>query len=197
MKVIIENLKNVQEVLDAMNEGPVVLPTDTLYALSAPIRSKEQFDKVYKLKNKPMESASPIGFYGLREMEKYCNMDEGAKNIVRNLMPGPLTLVLEAKIKGHWVVNGKIAARIPDRPFVREVIRRAGPITLVGANIRGYKASSDMEEILKQFRDSVGLYVKAENIGGIPSTIYDYTSKKLLREGQITLKQIRELEYGN
>ncbi|MEM0129901.1 MAG: L-threonylcarbamoyladenylate synthase [Thermoplasmatales archaeon] len=195
--MISETLDNIQKVVDAMRDGPVVLPTDTLYALSVPIRSKAQFDRVYKLKNKTMESASPIGFYGLRDMEKYCSMDEGAKNIVRKLMPSPLTLVLEAKIEGHWVVNGKIAARIPDRPFVREVIRMVGPITLVGANIRGYKTSSNIEEILRQFGNSVGLYVKAEKVGGIPSTIYDYTTGKLLREGQITLKQIRESENGN
>ncbi|MEM0346621.1 MAG: hypothetical protein QW340_03000, partial [Thermoplasmatales archaeon] len=71
MRVILETLENIQRVVDAMRDGPVVLPTDTLYALSVPIRSKAQFDRVYKLKNKTMESASPIGFYGLRDMEKY------------------------------------------------------------------------------------------------------------------------------
>ncbi|MGC8644650.1 MAG: L-threonylcarbamoyladenylate synthase [Thermoplasmata archaeon] len=197
MRIVRENIENLQLVIDAMKEGPVVIPTDTLYALSAPIRSKKLFEEVYRLKNKPMESASPIGFYGLRDMEKYCNMDEGARKIARKLMPGPLTLILEAKVKGHWVVSGKIAARVPDRLFVREVIRRVGPITLVGANIRGYRSSTDIEEILKQFGDSITLYVKADAMGGIPSTIFDYTSGKMLREGEVTLRQIREAQNGD
>jgi len=197
MNIVKEKIENVQAVVDAMREGPVVLPTDTLYALSAPIRYRTLFEEVYRLKGKSMESASPIGFYGLRDMEKYCMMDEGSRNIVRNLMPGPLTIILEARVTGHWVVNGKIAARIPDRLFVREVIRRVGPITLVGANIRGYRSSTNLEEILRQFGENVKLYVRAENMEGKPSSIYDYTSGRMLREGDITLGQIREAQNGS
>jgi L-threonylcarbamoyladenylate synthase len=196
MTVIKADLTNVQTIVDAMARGPVVLPTETLYALAVPINNKSGYDAVYKLKGVKMQSASPIGFYGLRDMEKFCLMDEGAKNIVRNLMPGPLTLILKSKVEAHWVVNEKIAARISSSLLVREVIRRVGPITLTGANIRGFRSSSDLKEIMGQFGNKIGLYVNGGEISGIPSTIYDYTAKKMLRDGQITLKSIKEAENG-
>lgn len=196
MKVIRAEIANVQAIIDEMARGPVVLPTETLYALSVPISSKSGYDAVYKLKGVKMQSASPIGFYGLRDMEKYCLMGDGAKNIVRNLMPGPLTLILKSKVEAHWVVNGRVAARISSNLLVREVIRRVGPITLVGANIRGFRSSVDLKEIMGQFGERVGLYVNGGDISGIPTTIYDYTAKKVLREGPVTLKSIKEAENG-
>ncbi|MCL5874707.1 MAG: Sua5/YciO/YrdC/YwlC family protein [Candidatus Thermoplasmatota archaeon] len=196
MTVIKADVANVQEIIDAMARGPVVLPTETLYALSVPISNKSGYDMVYKLKNIKMQSASPIGFYGLRDMEKYCVMDEGAKNIVRNLMPGPLTLILKSKMEAHWVVNERVAARISSSLLVREIIRKVGPITLVGANIRGFRSSADLDEIIGQFGDKVRLYVNGGNISGVPSAIYDYTNKKMLREGEITLRSIKESEHG-
>jgi L-threonylcarbamoyladenylate synthase len=196
MAVIKADLANVQVIIEGMKRGPVVIPTETLYALAVPISNKSGFDAVYRLKGVKMQSASPIGFYGLRDLEKYCIVDEHARNIIRNLMPGPLTLILRAKIDGHWVVNGKIAARISSNLIVREIIRRVGPITLIGANIRGFRSSTDMKEIMGQFGEKVKMYVQDGRISGIPSTIYDYTAKRMLREGEITLKSIKEAENG-
>lgn len=196
MTVIRADIKNVQAIVDAMERGPVVLPTETLYALAVPISNKSGYDLVYKLKNIKMQSASPIGFYGLRGMERFCIMDEGAKNIVRNLMPGPLTLILKSRMEAHWVVNERIAARISSSLLVREIVRRTGPITMVGANIRGFRSSADLKEIMGQFGEKIKLYVDGGEISGIPTTIYDYTHKKMLREGVINLRSIKEAEHG-
>lgn len=196
MHVVKADLKNVQLIVDYMEKGPVVIPTETLYALAFPIQNKAGFDAVYKLKNVKLQSASPIGFYGMRDVEKFCILDEGSRNIIRTLMPGPLTLMVKARVNAHWVINGKIAVRISSYNLVREIIRKVGPITLVGANIRGFRSSSDLKEITKQFGDKIGLYVDGGEIGGIPTTIYDYTSKKLIREGEISLKEIKEAENG-
>jgi L-threonylcarbamoyladenylate synthase len=196
MSVIKADIANVQTIVDAMARGPVVLPTETLYALAVPISNKSGYDAVYKLKNIKMQTASPIGFYGLRDMEKYCVMDEGAKNIVRKILPGPLTLILRSKMDAHWVVNERIAARISSSLLVREIVRKVGPITLVGANIRGFRSSSNLQEIIGQFGNKIDLYVNGGEISGIPSAIYDYTIKKMLRDGVITLKSIKEAERG-
>ena len=196
MSVIKADIANVQTIVDAMARGPVVLPTETLYALAVPISNKSGYDAVYKLKNIKMQTASPIGFYGLRDMEKYCVMDEGAKNIVRKILPGPLTLILRSKMDAHWVVNERIAARISSSLLVREIVRKVGPITLVGANIRGFRSSSNLQEIIGQFGNKIDLYVNGGEISGIPSTIYDYTIKKMLRDGAVTLKSIKEAERG-
>lgn len=196
MPVIVGNLENLQKIVDFMEKGPIVLPTETLYALAVPIRNKTGFDLVYRIKNVKMQTASPIGFYGLRDLERYCELDDGAMNIVRKLLPGPLTIILKARIDGHWVINGKIAARLSSNMLVREIIRKVGPITLVGANVRGFKSSTDLEEIISQFGNKVGLYVRGTNMNGIPSTIFDYTSKKLIRNGEISFKEIKEAESG-
>ncbi len=196
MKIVESKLENLPLIVDTMRNNPVVLPTDTFYALSVPISSRDLFDMVYKIKGIEMRSASPIGFFGLRDMEKYCVLDENAKNIVRKLMPGPLTLILDAKVPGHWVISGKIGARIPDNNITREVVRSIGPITLTGANLRGFRAPLTIEESVKQLGDKVELYVDAGVLPGIPSTIYDYTNKRIIREGRISLMDIRRAESG-
>lgn len=196
MNIIKADLKNIQVIIDHMERGPVVIPTDTLYALAFPIQNKAGFDAVYRLKNINLQSASPIGFYGMRDVERYCVLDEGSRRIIRKLMPGPITLILKAKMKGHWVINERIAVRIPSYRLVREIIRKVGPITMVGANIRGFKSSASLKEITKQFGDRVELYVDGGETKGIPTTIYDYTSKKLVREGEVSAKDIMEAQNG-
>lgn len=189
-------MKNIPKIAEHIINGPVVLPTETLYAIAAPVSNKSLFDEVYALKNMKMNTASPIGFYGLRDLQRYCILDEASKNIVKKLMPGPLTLILQAKTEGHWVVNKKIAARISSNNLVREVARQVGPITLIGANIRGFKLSSDLKEIIAQFGNRISLYVDGGKLNGFPTTIYDYTTKTLIREGSITLREIRGAENG-
>jgi L-threonylcarbamoyladenylate synthase len=196
VNIIKADLKNIQVIIDHMERGPVVIPTDTLYALAFPIQNKAGFDAVYRLKNINLQSASPIGFYGMRDVERYCVLDEGSRRIIRKLMPGPITLILKAKMKGHWVINERIAVRIPSYRLVREIIRKVGPITMVGANIRGFKSSASLKEITKQFGDRVELYVDGGETKGIPTTIYDYTSKKLVREGEVSAKDIMEAQNG-
>jgi len=194
--IIKAEMKNIPKIAEHIINGPVVLPTETLYAIAAPVSNKNLFDEVYALKNMKMNTASPIGFYGLRDLQRYCILDEASKNIVKKLMPGPLTLILQAKTEGHWVVNKKIAARISSNNLVREVARQVGPITLIGANIRGFKLSSDLKEIIAQFGDRISLYVDGGKLNGLPTTIYDYTTKTLIREGSITLREIRGAENG-
>ncbi len=196
MHIIKAEMKNIPKIAEHIINGPVVLPTETLYAIAAPVSNKNLFDEVYALKNMKMNTASPIGFYGLRDLQRYCILDEASKNIVKKLMPGPLTLILQAKMDGHWVVNKKIAARISSNNLVREVARQVGPITLIGANIRGFKLSSDLKEIIAQFGDRISLYVDGGKLNGLPTTIYDYTTKTLIREGSITLREIRGAENG-
>ncbi len=196
MHIIKAEMKNIPKITEHIINGPVVLPTETLYAIAAPVSNKNLFDEVYALKNMKMNTASPIGFYGLRDLQRYCILDEASKNIVKKLMPGPLTLILQAKTEGHWVVNKKIAARISYNNLVREVARQVGPITLIGANIRGFKLSADLKEIIAQFGDRISLYVDGGKLNGLPTTIYDYTTKTLIREGSITLREIRGAENG-
>ncbi len=196
MHIIKAEMKNIPKITEHIINGPVVLPTETLYAIAAPVSNKNLFDEVYALKNMKMNTASPIGFYGLRDLQRYCILDEASKNIVKKLMPGPLTLILHAKTEGHWVVNKKIAARISSNNLVREVARQVGPITLIGANIRGFKLSSDLKEIIAQFGNRISLYVDGGKLNGFPTTIYDYTTKTLIREGSITLREIRGAENG-
>ncbi len=196
MHIIKAEMKNIPKITEHIINGPVVLPTETLYAIAAPISNKNLFDEVYALKNMKMNTASPIGFYGLRDLQRYCILDDASKNIVKKLMPGPLTLILQAKTEGHWVVNKKIAARISSNNLVREVARQVGPITLIGANIRGFKLSSELKEIIAQFGNRISLYVDGGKLNGLPTTIYDYTTKTLIREGSITLREIRGAENG-
>lgn len=196
LKIIQAKLENVPTILTYMRKGPVVLPTDTFYALAAPISNKSIYDRVYELKGMKMNSSSPIGFYGLRDMERYCIMDTKSKYIVKELMPGPLTLILPARMQGHWVISDKIGARIPANEITREIIRNIGPITLTGANIRGFKAPNTIDECTSQFGDKISLYVDGGILPGIPSTIYDYINKSIIREGAITLREIRRAESG-
>ena len=191
-----------QTEIDALAEilkkdGVISVPTDTVYGVCARINSKKAHDNLVKTKNRPITKPFPIMSSDEEQIKSIAIVNEKAEKLIKEFMPGPITLILEKRPKvPEYVNNGKttIAVRMATSEAVKELIIKTGcPIFMSSANQSGESTCKNLDEIERCCSNLDGM-MEGEISFGIGSTIVDCTSNelKILREGPISIEQIEE-----
>lgn len=188
----IEELANILK-----NDGVICVPTDTVYGVCARMNSEKARERLIEIKNRPLNKLFPIMSANEEQIKNIGIVNDKVESIIHNLMPGPITLVLEKQIKLPDSIDNeytKIAVRMATSEFLEQLIKKVeSPIFMTSANISGESTCQNVEEIEKAFPTIDGI-LEGEIPKGQASTIVDCTSEeiKILREGPISLEQIKQ-----
>lgn len=183
------------------NDGVISVPTDTVYGVCARINSKKAHDNLVKTKNRPITKPFPVMCADEEQIKSIAIVNEKAEKLIKEFMPGPITLILEKRPKvPEYVNNGKttIAVRMATSEAIKELIIKTGcPIFMSSANQSGEPTCTNLDEIENECPNLEGMMEGTVKFGK-GSTIIDCVSKelKILREGPITIEQIREVLEG-
>ena len=183
------------------NDGVISVPTDTVYGVCARINSKKAHDNLVKTKNRPITKPFPVMCSDEEQIKSIAIVDEKAEKLIKEFMHGPITLILEKRPEvPEYVNNGKatIAVRMATSKSVKELITKTGcPIFMSSANQSGEPTCINLDEIENECPNLDGMMEGTVNFGK-GSTIVDCVSKelKILREGPITIEQIRKIIEG-
>ena len=180
--------------------GVIIYPTDTLYGLGADAFSDSAVEKVYAIKGRDPQKPIHAVFADFTMVEEYAIVNDAARKLAAEFLPGPLTMVLQKKpgVTGG-IGNGEtIGIRIPDNDFCLELAKTFGkPFTTTSANKSGVDPESDIQKIIDQLGEAVDLVID----GGVlpmsaPSTVVNLISGTpvILREGAISSEQILKLQ---
>lgn len=178
--------------------GIVVFPTETVYGIGTNGLDAKAIEKLYKIKKRPF--SKPISLL-VSDMEMIKNVARDITDMEYKLMnaffPGPFTIILKKKdvVPNILTANGEtVGIRIPDNEIARSLIEYSGvPIATTSANISGKESGTNMESILKQFKDGVDFYINGgESKIGVGSTIVKVIDGNpiILRQGSISMNQI-------
>ena len=148
-------------------ENLVIIPTDTVYGISADMTNENAINKVYickqREKNKPL-----ILLVSNKEMlKKYTkNLTSLEKEIIQKYLPGKLTILLpkndnvSAKITAG---SNLVGIRMPDNNELIQIIEKVGsPIISTSANISGEKTITNPKEIDKELLKYISYVEDAE-----------------------------------
>ena len=183
------------------NDGVISVPTDTVYGVCARINSKKAHDNLVKTKNRPITKPFPVMCSDEKQIKSIAIVDEKAEKLIKGFMPGPITLILEKRPEvPEYVNNGKatFAVRMATSKSVKELITKTGcPIFMSSANQSGEPTCINLDEIENECPNLDGMMEGTVKFGK-GSTIVDCVSKelKILREGPITIEQIRKIIEG-
>ena len=183
------------------NDGVISVPTDTVYGVCARINSKKAHDNLVKTKNRPITKPFPIMCSDEAQIKSIAIVNEKAEKLIKEFMPGPITLILEKRPEmPEYVNNGKptIAVRMATSKAVKELIIKTGcPIFMSSANQSGEPTCTNLDEIENECPNLDGMMEGTVKFGK-GSTIVDCVLKELniLRDGPITIEQIREVLKG-
>jgi len=166
-------------------DGIIVYPTDTVYGLGGDAFSDDAVLRVYEAKGRPL--GKPISV-AVSDAEMLCAIacaDDSALGLVGRFLPGPVTVVLEARSCISPLLTGgtgRIGIRIPAHPLALRIIQGFdSPITATSANISGEKDPASPEEV----RVPYDLLVDGGNLPGLPSTVVDLVERRILRRGAL------------
>jgi L-threonylcarbamoyladenylate synthase len=184
------------------------IPTDTFYGLATDPFNLAAVDELYRVKGRPETRALPILVNSLDQAlvlmreaeEEVSGVDHAPWNfqkLAEAFWPGGLTLVVKASNRVPLKVTantGKVALRWPKSPVVEQLIDEfGGPITGTSANISGFPACANTDQLMRQLGLRLPLVLDAGETGmGLPSTIIGLQDEKweVLREGAIPISEI-------
>jgi L-threonylcarbamoyladenylate synthase len=200
------DLKIIKKAVNILKKGGLVIyPTETCYGIGADATNSRAVRKIYEIKKRPYSKPIHIIVSNLKMMEKYGEITNKIRFLVRRFMPGPLSIVTRKKRTIPKILNPKeITFRISNHPVALKLVQEAKvPITATSANISGQPPLYKIKDVIKVFDGKVEMVLDAGNLKKVkPSTFIDMKSKpKILREGPIPgkliLKELEKLDFKN
>jgi L-threonylcarbamoyladenylate synthase len=195
-----DHTNTIPHALDVLRNGGIIaFPTDTVYGLAAPIDNKESIDRLYVAKGRNNTKAIAVLLGDPDQLDQVAiGLSDEAHKIAKHFWPGPLTLVVprHPALPEILAPLPTIGVRIPDHPVALALLRAAGPLAVTSANISGQENTMTAKQVLKQLKGRIHMVIDGGRTpGGVPSTVIDCTTPEpvLLREGPISLKQIKKI----
>ena len=152
----------VDRVIAAVRAGlPVLFPTDTVYGLATSADREEYASRLYRLKRRPQAQPSALLAPDVETLLACVPELRGSSEaIVRELLPGPYTLVLANPARRYPWLNGDrpdaIGVRVPDLPSAaRRVLTAAGCVLATSANESGGPSPATLDEVPDRIRGAV------------------------------------------
>ena len=190
----------IERVVETLASGGVaVIPTDTVYGLTADPFNEKGLERVFRVKERRRDAPVPLLAGESHDPLTIAEVDDRFWRLARAFWPGPLTIVLRPlpdapKAFREW---GQVGVRLPNCPLCREVARRLeGLIVGTSANISGRESPRTAQEAMFQLGERVPLYVDAgPTLHAKASTVVDLRGGKprLVREGPIPFERILEV----
>lgn len=178
--------------------GIIAFPTDTVYGLGAASYIESAVERIYQVKKRPKQMAIPLLVANESQLgEVVESISKMAQILIRELLPGPLTLVLhKSSCIPDIITAGRttVAVRIPSHPIPIALADGLGaPITGTSSNLSGRRNQLTAEGVRAQLGDKVDMIIENEQpLKGITSTIVDVTGDVavILREGAVPRNEL-------
>jgi tRNA threonylcarbamoyl adenosine modification protein (Sua5/YciO/YrdC/YwlC family) len=188
------NIREIDKVVKMLqNDGVVIYPTDSVYAMGCSLHSKKGFEKILKIKNiNKKEAIFSLICDSLSNLSDYAKVDTPTFKILKKNLPGAFTFILTASgnVPDKLLSKRKqIGLRIPDNKIVVELVKQLEcPLLSTSIKIDDdfIEYISDPELISERFGGSVDVCIDGGMGGIIPSTIVDCTNPEfeIIRQGK-------------
>lgn len=192
MKTLVLKKEDVTEIISILNQGGIVaLPTDTVYGLAVKSGHLETIEKLTRVKNREIGKPFILLVSAKNQINEFAVLKRRDQKLIKRWMPGATTFIFNKKDTDSQNSNPTIAIRMPDDPWLINIIRKTGPLYVSGANYSGEKVATATKEVLDKFEGKIDAVVDGVS-GDTKSTIIDATGGKLvlIREGLVGLYEI-------
>lgn len=179
----------------------VVIPTETVYGLSANAFNPEAVKKIFAIKKRPLFNPLIVHSDSLTKVEQYvAEFPLKAKKLSEKFWPGPLTIVLKkSNIISEIVTGGNstVAVRIPNHPLTIALLKLLDfPLAAPSANPFGFISPTTPQHVEEQLGDKIKYILDGGKcMVGIESTIIGFfeDEPEILRFGGISIEDIEAI----
>jgi tRNA threonylcarbamoyl adenosine modification protein (Sua5/YciO/YrdC/YwlC family) len=190
------NLQNPQERLlrkavdVLLNGGLIAYPTDTCYAIGCDLYNLKGIARIYQLKRRPVSKPFSFICQDLKNISEFALVGNYAYKVMKRLLPGPYTFVLEASRQVPKILQTKrrtVGIRVPDHPIALGLIDLLGhPVISTSASLPDSPVESDPYEIEARFKPHLELVIDGGIILPAPSSVISLIGDvpEVIREGK-------------
>ncbi len=185
--------RKINQVVSALRDGAVIIyPTDTIYGLGCDIHNARAVERVARIKGiKPQKNDFSFICYDLSHIADYARVDNQAFKLMKRLLPGPFTFILNASNSVPKLLNTNkrtVGIRVPDHEIPRRIVHELGnPIitTTIKDEDEIIEYPTDPEIIFERFQHQVDIVIDGGYGGNVPSTIINATDYEfeVVRQG--------------
>jgi len=173
------------------DDGLVVYPTDSSYALGCHVGDKHGMERIRRIRALDSRHNFTLVCRDLSEIASYAKVDNSTYRLLKSLTPGPYTFILSATHEvPRRLQNPKrktIGIRIPDHAITQALLDELGePLMSSTLILPGNDMpETDAGEIREKLEQDVDLVIDGGHCGFDPTTVIDMTSgaPEVLREG--------------
>ena len=185
--------RRIDHIVQALRNGAVIIyPTDTVYGMGCDIHNARAVERVARIKGiKPAKNDFSFICYDLSHIADYARVSNQAFKLMKRVLPGPFTFILEASGNVPKLLNTNkktVGIRVPDHNIPRQIVRELGN-PIITTSIRDedevIEYSTDPDLIFEKFQHQVDIVIDGGYGGNVASTIVDATDDDftIVRQG--------------
>ena len=183
-------LRQAAQILD--HGGVGAIPTDSCYALACHLDDKAAVDRIRAIRRLGERHLLTMMCRDLSDLGSYAKVDNATYRVLKDVTPGPYTLILEATREVPRRLSHPsrrtIGLRIPDHPVALGMLDVLGqPLISTTLQLPGDELPlNDVDDIRARLDHLVDFVVDAGPCGIEPTTVVDLSGAEavVIREGK-------------
>lgn len=195
--MIFLNENQIIEACECLEKGEIIaFPTETVYGLAVLSTSKENFDKLVKIKHRHPDKPFTLMVSNIEQVKDFVELNDLAIKIINKFTPGEITVIVKSKPNIPEYLDlgtGFVGIRIPNSSYVLKLINTLNkPLLVPSANPSDLPPAKNSKEVYDYFKEGLEAIVEGETKSNVPSTVIkiDGNNVILLRQGNIKLDDI-------
>ena len=155
--------------------GIVIYPTDTVYGMGCDLFNKKSTERIYEIQRR--DRKQPLSFIcaDLKDISRYARVSDDAYKIMKRLLPGPYTFILEASRAVPKIILPKrqtTGIRVPDNRICQALVAEMGsPVISTSVKDGEGELLSDPRMIEEFFGKRVDMIIDGGIIAAAPSSV--------------------------
>ncbi len=184
-----ESLKLKALSLQLLQGGVAIIPTDTIYGLVGRALNKKTVERIYRIKQRTPTKPFIILITDIRDLKKFgIVLNAPTLKRLNAWWPGAVSVILPCKsARFSYLHRGtnSLAFRMPKPVWLRNLIKKTGPLVAPSANPEGKEPAKNIREARAYFSDAVDAYSAGGTRTGKPSTLVSFLTDEpvVLRPG--------------
>jgi tRNA threonylcarbamoyl adenosine modification protein (Sua5/YciO/YrdC/YwlC family) len=155
--------------------GVIAYPTDTCYAIGCDLYNLKGINRIYHLKRRSLSKPFSFICHDLKNISEYARVGNYAYKVMKRLLPGPYTFVLEASRQVPKILQTRrrtVGIRVPDHPIALGLVGLLShPIISTSASLPDGPVESDPYEIEAKFKPYLELVIDGGRVLPEPSSV--------------------------
>lgn len=189
------NVRDLEKIVSCLeNDGVIIYPTDSVYAIGCSMKSKKAFERILRIKGiKEKDANFSLVCSDFSHLSDFAKVDNATFKLLKKNLPGPFTFILQASSKVPDKILGKkktVGIRIPDNSIPVAIVKHLD-FPLFSTSLKSddsiLEYITDPELIHEEYGSLVDIVIDGGFGGNIPTTIVDCTGGndiEVVREGK-------------